>query len=439
LKPPISENPPKSDKSPYGLNIIDLQAKLDLDDSNNMNIEDVRVRPGTYEAFVALTLQDSGEPVIAMFRVDETNVALNGGHYEVLALDKMAHTTAAIHDNPSRDDLWFNKAGDPVESYTVTDMNYHDGKLYATGVSSLKDASVMRVYDFPFTGEYKTVSIHTYNVSHKQWETRAPILNFLIDTVDLEQWGENGEKLGKEPTEVIVAALLCTPLAYLPLGLIEKSSDKAVVKSRAIAEIGDGGTPLGMFRFSSMGFGEKEPTEKVMVPMLYRNTKVIPWKTLVTAMNASPYGILCGKGGSPWVFDGFQNGDIAGMDFGIVGPYGRMTLMPDLSEGGSSRLVGLRRVIKTGQVELLSSLTTLDGTRLSDMTIEEYWWKSYVPDPNPFNQGVMNAQGASFKLEGYPDATPPLITEVTSDWPCDLPWDDEHERHLNVAARPFLG
>jgi hypothetical protein len=114
--------------------------------------------------------------------------------------------------------------------------------------------------------------IKTYNISHKQWDTRAPILNFFMETVDLEQWDSNGERLGKKPTEVIIAALLCTPMAYLPLSLITDANDKTTVSSRTIAEIGDGGTPLGLFRYNSLSFGETVPTEKVILPMLFRNT-----------------------------------------------------------------------------------------------------------------------------------------------------------------------
>ena len=110
--------------------------------------------------------------------------------------------------------------------------------------------------------------------------------------------------------------------------------------------------------------------------------------------------------------------DLAGMGFGIIGPYGRMTYMPDLSGAGAGKLVGLRRDIKTGAASLLSCPAFLDGTRLTDMTIEEYWWKSYVPEPNPFNQNVFQAQYGGFPYEGYPDAIPPLIQNVTSEMPC---------------------
>ncbi len=109
-------------------------------------------------------------------------------------------------------------------------------------------------------------------------------------------------------------------MVYLPPSLITDANDKTTVSSRTIAEIGDGGTPLGLFRNNSLSFGETVPTKMVILHILFCNTKIIPWDTLVTAMNASPEGITCGMGGAPWMFDGFKNDDIAGMDFGIVGP-----------------------------------------------------------------------------------------------------------------------
>ena len=128
------------------------------------------------------------------------------------------------------------------------------------------------------------------------------------EEVDLEQWGENGERLGTQPTECIIAALLCTPMAYIRLGKVSGAQEKEVIKTNAIAEIGDGGTPLSLVRYSSKGFGDASATEKVMMVGLYRNTKIIPMTTIVDAMNASPEGIKCGKGDSPWVFDGYENG-----------------------------------------------------------------------------------------------------------------------------------
>lgn len=48
----------------------------------------------------------------------------------------MSHTVANINDPPQKEQLWFNKAGDPVESYLVTDMQFHKGRLYTAGLSS---------------------------------------------------------------------------------------------------------------------------------------------------------------------------------------------------------------------------------------------------------------------------------------------------------------
>jgi hypothetical protein len=157
--PPISNNPP-AEGSPFGLNIEDLERKLRGDHPNKKDIlfEDLAVRPNTYDVYTAVTMKQGDEefPLIASFRVDEENLELEGGSYTPLDLANMEYTVADINDFPAKDQLWFNKANDPVESYVVTDMNFYKGKLYASGLASFDAASVMRIYDFPFTGAYKT-------------------------------------------------------------------------------------------------------------------------------------------------------------------------------------------------------------------------------------------------------------------------------------------
>jgi hypothetical protein len=49
-------NPPKSDESPYAINILDLQDKLELGTSKSIMIQDI----------MALTLQDADESLIAV-------------------------------------------------------------------------------------------------------------------------------------------------------------------------------------------------------------------------------------------------------------------------------------------------------------------------------------------------------------------------------------
>jgi hypothetical protein len=76
VQPPISTNPPKTDESQLTLK------RSYFNGFRNINTEDIRVRPAIYGAFVELTLKDLGEPLIALFYVDETNLELSACHYE---------------------------------------------------------------------------------------------------------------------------------------------------------------------------------------------------------------------------------------------------------------------------------------------------------------------------------------------------------------------
>ena len=46
---------------------------------DQVTIEDIAVRPGTYDAYVALTAGKDQTPIIAVFSVDEATLELEGG------------------------------------------------------------------------------------------------------------------------------------------------------------------------------------------------------------------------------------------------------------------------------------------------------------------------------------------------------------------------
>jgi hypothetical protein len=107
----------------------------------------------------------------------------------MLALLSLPHLVTDIEDLPTSDQLMFEP--EPIQQYVITDMKYHapDKSLYCSGISSLTTASTMRIYEWPFLGSYKTKGLSSFNVSHQQWESHAPIRHFDILEVDLEQWG----------------------------------------------------------------------------------------------------------------------------------------------------------------------------------------------------------------------------------------------------------
>jgi hypothetical protein len=312
---------------------------------------------------------------------------------------------------------------EPIQQYVITDMRYHapEKSLYCSGISSLTTASTMRIYEFPFTGSYKTKGLCSFNTSHQQWESRAPIRHFDILEVDLEQWGAEGERLGKQKEYCVVAALLCTPLVYIPLKELDACGEKEQIRTRTFAEVGSGGTALGFVRYTAPGAPQIGIASggMIFIPSMYRNSVNIPLDSIVDAINGSKNGIECPTKEEPW-FDGSEQGDARGMKQTLCGSVFRAACMQDLSEKNKQQIVALRRDRKTGKAQLVS-FDTLTANRLTDMSIEEYWWKSYEAKPDMFNMFIANVQNAGFGLQGYPNSQVKPVTPEGGMPPSGMP------------------
>ncbi|MDB5848927.1 MAG: hypothetical protein JWP29_2679 [Rhodoferax sp.] len=193
----------------------------------HLRFEDMAFRPGTELAYISLSIQQGrGLPLPALVSV---NVE---GKVAVLPLRTLPHQSAPISDRPAADKVFWNDV--PAATYTVTDMVFHDKKLYVAGLSNASFASTLRVYDVPFDGHATASSIEMYHAVHDQTETRAPIRKMSIATL-------NGE-----PS--LIAAYTCTPLVTIPL---KDLKDGAHVIGKTVAELGWGSAPVDMVGFDA--------------------------------------------------------------------------------------------------------------------------------------------------------------------------------------------
>ena len=223
--------PPSEPVSPRAFNLKQLSslvAKALRTQPDKLRFEDMAVRPGTELAYISLSL-DRGRSVLpapALVSVD------SGGKVNVLNLATVSHTSAAITDRPAADKTFWKDV--PAATYLVTDLAFHDGRLYVAGLSNAAFASTLRIYDFPFNGKATASSVEMYHAVHNQTETRAPIRKMVIATL-------NGE-----PS--LIAAYTCTPLVTIPL---KELKDGAHVVGKTVAELGWGSAPVGLVSFDA--------------------------------------------------------------------------------------------------------------------------------------------------------------------------------------------
>ncbi|WP_457332580.1 hypothetical protein [Rhizobacter sp. P5_C2] len=224
--------PPVAPGAPVPFNVRDVSgaiARTLHTRSESLRFEDMAVRPGSEVAYISLSVDGktaSALPVPVLVSVDAS------GKVRIVNLDQGRRKSVAIGNLPAADKrLWRDT---PAASFTVTDMKYHEGKLYVAGLSNASFASTLRIFDFPFRGRAAVSSVEMYHPVHNQLETRAPIRKMVITSL-------NGE-----PT--LIAAFTCSPLVTIPL---KDLKDGAHIAAKTVAEFGWGSAPAGMVMFDA--------------------------------------------------------------------------------------------------------------------------------------------------------------------------------------------
>lgn len=219
-----------STASPTAFNLKDISApiaKALRTSPDKLRFEDMAFRPGTELAYISVSVErPRGLPAPALVSIDAK------GKVNVVNLATTQRTSAAITGQPAADKVFWNKV--PAATYTVTDMVFHESRLYVAGLSNASFASTLRVYDYPFTGASTATSVEMYHAVHDQVETRAPIRKMVIATL-------NGE-----PS--LIAAYTCTPLVTVALKDLKQG---AHVVGKTIAELGWGSAPVDMVAFDA--------------------------------------------------------------------------------------------------------------------------------------------------------------------------------------------
>jgi hypothetical protein len=129
---------------------------------------------------------------------------------------------------------------DTQRSFAITDIKYHNGEIFVTGVSNQRFASTLHRIPYPFTAQMATSTVEIWHPVHGEFETRAPIIRQLIKEVQGEPH--------------LFAVYGCTPLVRFPLASLK---DGAHVRGDLIGELGYGANPIDMLAFTDP-FDQKE-------------------------------------------------------------------------------------------------------------------------------------------------------------------------------------
>jgi len=230
---------------PKALDIADLEGKIGPmigADSRDVMIHDMAVNPVSQNIYLTVSRGRRAFTQAWQLPNDVANPAVllrispASGSITEVSLKSVNHSFAEITNppDPNVKTPW-KDAKQRVD--TVSDLAFHDGKLYLAGLSNQEFSSVMRVIPYPFDSKgASATTFEVYHGAHGQYETDSPVRAFLPI------------RLGNKP--VLLASYLCSPLAIFPMDSLK---DKAQVKGQTIAEMGSGNYPLDMVAFKFKG------------------------------------------------------------------------------------------------------------------------------------------------------------------------------------------
>jgi hypothetical protein len=253
-------------------NILDLDALLSKQVGGaKITVEDMVVRPGTAEVYVAVSYGAAKMPALIVVTSDRRARRVD--------LKSVKSTSIALRDAPTSNYNFWRET--PERSFTVTDMKWRDGELFVAGLSNQEFASTLRRLKYPFDSQQSITSVEIYHTGHNQVETRAPIRAMSFAT------------LGGKP--YLVAAYNCTPIAIIPL---DELKDGAHIRGKTIAELGYGNTPADMIAYTKTDQGKT--ADFLMLVNFERGSSIIPVSELEAASarpgieKIVPYGQIAG-------------------------------------------------------------------------------------------------------------------------------------------------
>jgi len=184
---------------------------------DGVEILDLAVNPASNKIYLAARRQADRQYVI---------VTVNDkGQIRDLDLDKVRYARIGL------------SAGD-VKVSTVTDVAWAEDRIVASGRSNETFASKIFSINAPLKSDTKSemFSAETYHVSHRRWETKAPMSVIL-------PFRENDKMY-------VIGAFSCTPVVKYPLDSLKPG---AQIKGTSVMELGSGNRPIDMFIYEKGG------------------------------------------------------------------------------------------------------------------------------------------------------------------------------------------
>lgn len=254
----LPQSQPAAVSASYNLEGAGTQiARLLGVDSRLISYHDIAIHPVSKEAYISLSVQENGKQKAVVIRANQK------GDFTKVDLGSLPNTAKQLTDTATDKVTFWRDV--PASTLGITDLDYVNGTLYVSSLSTGEFASTLRKVPYPFDDSAMTSNIEIYHTVHNQTETRAPIRAMTV--------------LDLEGVETVVAAYTCTPLVTIPASEL---IDGAHVKGKTIAELGYGNTPLDVIHFSAYDH-QQQKEDFVLVVHKERSADLIRVADLVNA------------------------------------------------------------------------------------------------------------------------------------------------------------
>src|SRR5262245_23497060 len=158
---------PQAAQKPSGtaFNILDLESLLSKQVGGaRITVEDMVVRPGTAEVYVAVSYGAAKNPALFVVTSDQKARRID--------LKAAKSTSIALRDAPTTQYEFWKET--PERSFTVTDMKWREGELFIAGLSNQEFASTLRRGRDPFDSEQSITSVENHQQGQHQIEKHGP-------------------------------------------------------------------------------------------------------------------------------------------------------------------------------------------------------------------------------------------------------------------------
>jgi hypothetical protein len=234
-------NHPKVDNSKVNLSKIDEKIAQTLGAAiSDIEITDMAINTLSGNIYFAIQ-HNSGKSIL---------LRLNGDTFETIPLDNVSFSSLALEKPISLEAK--DRRGNSQRKWAISDVEYGDGHVMVSGLSTEEFGSTFRSIPFPFKAEQKFSALEIYHAAHGQYETQSPVKSFVTMNVN-----------GKQS---LVAGYTCTPLVVFPLESMEAGK---LTKGRTVAELGNWNTPTDMITM------EKGANQYVIIANTSRNVMKI--------------------------------------------------------------------------------------------------------------------------------------------------------------------